>query len=104
MNIVLVRMAQLMDATAVCHEAALPANTTLKALSSTIQKVFALGCGDAFEYEVLGCRSPGCRGRLRDLVASGVTCFCYLHHGARKSRVEIVIIPMPRGAFARSTA
>jgi len=50
--------------------------------------------GDAFKYEVLGCRSSGCRGSLRDLTTSGVMRFTYLPCGARRSRVEIAIIPM----------
>ena len=104
MTVVLVKMAHFVEDPAICHEAALPAITTLKSLSGTIQEAFDLGRADAFEYEVLGCRSPGCRGRLRDLMATGITRFGYLHHGAPKTRIEIAIIPMPRAGSNRSIA
>lgn len=96
MNVVLLRMVHLEDNPATWREAVLPNITSLKSLSNTIQETFSLGSEGVFEYEVLGCRAPGCRARLRDLIASGVTKFRYLQSGARKQQVEIVIVPLPR--------
>jgi hypothetical protein len=104
MNVVLLRMARLEDDPAVWREAVLPNITTLKSLSSTIQEAFALGSDGAFEYEVFGCRAPGCRARLRDLLTSGVTRVRYLHGGARQQQVEIAIVPMQMAHLERSTA
>ena len=102
MNVVLLRMAHLGDDPTVWHEAVLPNIETLKSLSVTIQKAFSLGNDGAFEYEVLGCRAPGCRARLRDLLASGVTRFRYLQSDAPKQQVEIVIVPLPRAYLEHS--
>lgn len=102
MNVVLLRMAHLEDGPAVWREAVLPSIETLKALSVTIQKAFAFASDSAFEYEVLGCRAPGCRARLRDLLASGVTRFRYLQIGSPKQQVEIVIMPLPRAHLEHS--
>ena len=104
MNVVLLRMAHLEDDHVVWREAVLPNIETLKSLSATIQKVFAFGNDGAFEYEVLGCRAPGYRVRLRDLLACGVTRFRYLQIGARKQQVEIVIVPLPPTHLEHSAA
>jgi len=104
MNVVLVRMANLQTDPAVWHEAALPNIETLKSLSVVIQRAFALGSERAFEYEVLGCRAPGGRARLCNLIASGVTRFRYLQSGPRQQQVEIEIVPLARAHLGRSTA
>jgi len=93
---ILLRMAHLESYPAVWREASLPNILTLKSLSLTIQEEFALGSEGTIEYEVLGCRAPGHRVRLRDLLASGITRFCYLQNGARPQRIEIVIVPPTR--------
>jgi hypothetical protein len=97
-------MAHLGDDPTVWHEAVLPSIETLKSLSVTIQKAFSFCSDGAFEYEVLGCRAPGCRARLRDLLASGVTRFRYLQSGACKQQVEIVIVRLPRAHLEHSIA
>jgi hypothetical protein len=102
MYVVLLKMALFADGPVVCHEAGLPNITTLKSLSTTIQEVFDLGCDGAIEYEVLGCRAPGCRARLRDLIVSGITRFRYVQNGARKQCVEIDIVMLPRTPIERS--
>jgi len=104
MNVVLLRMASLDDGPAVWHEAVLPNITTLKALSGTIQEAFSLGHEGAIEYEVLGCRAPGHRARLRDLVVSGITRLRYLQSGRRKCRVDIVLTPLSASPLDRSIA
>jgi hypothetical protein len=96
MNVILLRMAYFSDGPVVWHEAGLPNVTTLKALSVIIQKAFDLSSEGPIEYEVLGCRAPGCRGRLRDLIISGITRFRYVQNGARKQCVEIDIVLLPR--------
>ena len=104
MNVVLLRMAHLEDDPAVWREAVLPNIETLKSLSVTIQKAFAFGSDGTIEYEVLGCRAPGYRARLRDLLASGVTRFRYVQSGAHKQHVEIIIVPLPRTRLEHSVA
>ena len=97
-------MAHLGDDPTVWHEAVLPSIETLKSLSVTIQKAFSFCSDGAFEYEVLGCRAPGYRVRLRDLLACGITRFRYLQIGARKQQVEIVIVPLPPTHLEHSAA
>ncbi len=104
MNVVLLRMVHLEGDPAVWLETAVPNITSLKSLSRTIQEAFSLGKDGTFEYEVLGCRAPGYRARLRDLMASGVTRFRYLQSDGRKQRVEIVIVPSPPAHLEPSTA
>ena len=94
MNVVLLKMAQIGDHPTVWHEVVLPSIETLKSLGPTIQKVFSLSNDRTFEFEVLGCRAPGHRARLRDLLISGIAQFRYLHNGAQKQKIEIVMVPL----------
>lgn len=103
MNAVLLKMALLDNYPAIRHETLVPNIATMKSLSRTIQEAFALDDKGTIEYEVLGCRAPGHGARLRDLVVSGITRFRYLQNGARKRRIEIVIVAPPRTGPEDST-
>jgi hypothetical protein len=94
MNVILLKMAKIGENPAVWHEIVLPSIETLKSLGITIQKVFSLSSDRTFEYEVLGCRAPGHRARLRDLLISGIAQFRYLHNGTQKQKIEIVMVPL----------
>lgn len=104
MTLVLLRMAHMTAGLVDKREIAVPNITTLKSLRSTIQGIFNFGNEGTFGYEVLGCAAPGYHARLRDLVASGVSRFRYLHNGAIKEVVEIAIVSLPPAARAEKGA
>lgn len=104
MQVILLKMAQTGPNPAVWHEVVLPTAATLKSLGATIQKAFSLSRDRTFEYEVLGCRAPGHRVKLRDLLASGVTRFRYLDNDAQRQKIEIVLVALNDPTAQRRTA